>query len=74
MCIVQYLTIIHYIDWNNCISRRDAASITASAETDVKMFSLLKHKVVHNINAQWETGSTISEHKCCCESSVVLWS
>ena len=39
MCIVQYLTIIHYIDWNNRISRRDGTSITASAETDVKMFS-----------------------------------
>ena len=52
MCIVQDLTIIHYIDWNNCISRRDVASITASAETDVKVFSWLKHKVVHNVNAQ----------------------
>ena len=51
MCIVQYLTIIHYIDLDNFISRKDDTSITASAETDVKMFSWLKHKVIHNVNA-----------------------
>ena len=52
MCNVQYLTIIHYADWNNFISRSNGTSLTASAETDVKVFTWLKHKVVHNVNAQ----------------------
>ena len=47
----QYLTIIYYIDLDNFISGSNGASITGSAETDVKMLSLLKHKVVCDINA-----------------------
>ena len=74
MCIVQYLTIIHYADWNNFISGSNGTSLTASAETDVKVFSWLKHKVVHYDNAQWLSGNSISERKHCCESNVVLWS
>ena len=56
------LTVINNVDIYNVI--RDAASIAASAETDIKVFSWLKHKVFHNVNAQWDTGSGTAEYDC----------
>ena len=73
MCIAQYLTIICYVDRDKFISRRDDISITASAETDVKMFHWLKVKVIHNSNIHWDTGDSINECECFCDSDVVLW-
>ena len=73
MCIAQYLTIISYVDRDKFISRRDDISITASAETDVKMFHWLKVKVIHNSNIHWDTGDSINECECFCDSDVVLW-
>ena len=73
MCIAQYLTIICYVDRDKFISRRDDISITASAETDVEMFHWLKVKVIHNSNIRWDTGDSISECECFCDSDVVLW-
>ena len=73
MCTEHYLTIIHYIDWDNFVSRRDGTSITASAETDVKMFCWFKHEVILNVNAHWYAGNGISECKCFCKFGVVLW-
>ena len=71
--IVQYLTIICYVDWDKFISRRDDISITASAEADVKMFHWLKVKVIHNSNIHRDTCDSISECECFCDSDVVLW-
>lgn len=73
MCIVQHLTIIHYKHWDNFISRRDGTPITVSAETDAKLFSWLKQKVIHNANALCDTGNRISKCKCCCDFNIVLW-
>ena len=72
--VLHSLTIIFDIDWDDWI--RNAASITGSAETDVKMLSWLKHKVVCDINAHWKTCDSTVEHKyhCGVDCCKVIWS
>ena len=68
------LTIINNVDIYDRI--RDAASIAGCAETDIKVFSWLKHKVFHNVNAQWDTGSGAAEcdrHRWR-QCHIVVWS
>lgn len=73
---MHFLTIVQNVDIYDRIG--DAASVTASAETDIKVFSWLEQEVICNNNAQWDTGSGTAECDChrlrCWQCCKVLWS